>query len=83
MGRTRGIQYTPMKKIYTAPLTMVVKIKAEQIICSSPLPPEVVGKSATGDALSKDDFSADDLGRSAILDAIASDDEEDMIDELW
>ena len=43
-----------MKKIYKAPLTKVVKIQAEQMICESNTP-TMYGRSATSAALEKED----------------------------
>ena len=52
-----------MKKTYMAPLTKVVKVNVEQMICQSPAAPQMVGGNATSAALDKeDDFdSSDDL----------------------
>ena len=58
-----------MKKIYTAPQTQVVKIKAENLICSSP----------EGYNSNMADIQSAKSG-SAALD---KDYDEDFIDELW
>ena len=56
-----------MKKIYKAPLTEVVKINAEQMICDSN-----VGVKTTA-------ITNDNVGGFTIADK----DDEDFIDDLW
>lgn len=56
-----------MKKIYTAPLTQVVKINAEQVVCNSPM--DVKTTAITNDNVSG--FT------------IADKDDEDFVDDLW
>ena len=48
-----------MKKIYTAPLTEVVKVNAEQIICTSTMGVGDEYNSSTTTILSKDDEDFD------------------------
>ena len=45
-----------MKKTYNAPLTEVVKINIEQMICNSPNA-EIVDDDANGDGMGKEDNS--------------------------
>ena len=48
-----------MKKIYNAPLTEVVKINIEQMICNSPNL-GIKSGNATGRGMGKDDYYDDD-----------------------
>lgn len=59
--------FKTMKKIYTAPLTQVVKINAEQVVCNSPM--DVKTTAITNDNVSG--FT------------IADKDDEDFVDDLW
>lgn len=69
-----------MKKIYMAPLTEVVKINAEQMICDSVqnFIPQVnkSGSVDGGDVLDKEDEFLD-------IKKTLNDDMEDEMDELW
>ena len=69
-----------MKKIYMAPLTEVVKINAEQMICDSVqnFIPQVnkSGSVDGGDVLDKEDEFLD-------IKKVVNDDMEDEMDELW
>lgn len=60
-----------MKKIYTAPLTQVVKTKTTQIICASPVSFEGNSGSATLNSA------------TASGNALDKDYDEDFIDDLW
>ena len=52
-----------MKKIYNAPLTEVVKLKAEQMICASTnITLSTTKYDGTSDIQSKDDYYEDDEG---------------------
>ena len=57
-----------MKKIYVAPLTEVVKVKSEQMICASP------------DGYNKA-FGTTNVSGNVALDK--EDFDEDVVDELW
>ncbi|MBQ4379794.1 MAG: hypothetical protein II806_00780 [Bacteroidaceae bacterium] len=69
-----------MKKIYMAPLTEVVKINAEQVVCTSVenFIPQVnkSGSVDGGDVLDKEDEFLD-------IKKTLNDDMEDEMDELW